>query len=139
MLIDTLKDYGLNAGFRPINDVTVDNKKISGNAMTRRDNKTLQHGTLLLDFDIKEMLRISNIPKEKYMDKQIQSIEQGMTWMDRELGYQLDLEEVKGKIRKNFERRFGVELIESALSGKEETMVKELLPKYYSDEWTYKR
>ena len=139
ILIDTLKEYGLNAGFRPINDVTVDNKKISGNAMTRRDNKTLQHGTLLLDFDIKEMLRISNIPKEKYMDKQIKSIEQGMTWMDRELGYQLDMEEVKGKIRKNFERRFGIELIESTLSGKEEALVQELLPKYYSDEWTYKR
>ena len=81
ILIDTLEEYGLNAAFRPINDVVVDNKKISGNAMTRLNNKTLQHGTLLLDFDIKEMLRILSIPKEKFMDKQIASIEQGMTWI----------------------------------------------------------
>lgn len=138
MLIDTLKEYGLNAGFRPINDVVVDNKKISGNAMTRRDGKTLQHGTLLLDFDIKEMLRILNIPKEKYMDKQIKSIEQGMTWMDRELGYKEDMEKVKQKIRKNFERRFQVELVSTGLSQKEKEMAGELLPRYHSDEWTYK-
>lgn len=139
MLIDTLKEYDLNAGFRPINDVVVDNKKISGNAMTRRDGKTLQHGTLLLDFDIKEMLRITNIPKEKYMDKQIQSIEQGMTWMDRELGYKEDMETVRQKIRANFEQRFDVKLVESKPSGKEEAMAQELLPKYHSDEWTFKR
>jgi len=139
ILIDTLKEYGLNAAFRPINDVTVDNKKISGNAMTRRDGKTLQHGTLLLDFDIKEMLRISNIPKEKIMDKQIKSIEQGMTWMDKELGRKEDMETVKRKIRKNFEKRFDVNLVDSDPSKKEEAMARELLPKYQSGDWTYKR
>lgn len=139
ILIDTLKAYGLNAAFRPINDVVVDRRKISGNAMTRRDGKTLQHGTLLLDFDIKEMLRIMRIPKEKYLDKQIESIEQGLTWMDRELGYKEDMETVKHMIRQNFERRFGVELIGSVPSEEEETMARELLPTYCSDEWTYKR
>ena len=139
ILIDTLEEYGLNAAFRPINDVVVDNKKISGNAMTRLNNKTLQHGTLLLDFDIKEMLRILNIPKEKFMDKQITSIEQGMTWMDKELGYKEDMNVVKQKIRKNFEKRFGVRLLETVPSEQEEAMARELLPKYHSDEWTYKR
>lgn len=139
MLIDTLKEYGLNAAFRPINDVVVDNKKISGNAMTRLDNKTLQHGTLLLDFDIKEMLRILNIPKEKFMDKQIASIEQGMTWMDKELGYREDMNVVKQKIRKHFEKRFDITLVDTYPSDMEEELARALLPKYHSDEWTYKR
>lgn len=139
ILIDTLKEYNLNAAFRPINDVVVDNRKISGNAMTRLDNKTLQHGTLLLDFDIREMLRILNIPKEKFMDKQIASIEQGMTWMDRELGYREDMQVVKQKIRKNFETRFDVRLMDSEPSGQETALARELLPKYHSDAWTYKR
>jgi len=138
VLIDTLREYGLNADFRPINDVIVDGKKISGNAQTRWGGKLLQHGTLLLDFDIKEMLRISNIPIEKISDKQIASIEEGMTWVDKELPIKPEMEEVKGVMRRKFEERFCVRLVDSTISESEEAMAQELLPKYESDEWTYR-
>jgi lipoate-protein ligase A len=137
VLIDTLVQYGLNAAFRPINDVTVDGKKISGNAQTRWEGKLLQNGTLLLDFDIEEMLRISNIPKEKFLDKKIASIREGMTWLDRELGEQRDMEEVKKVMKDKFQERFHVRLKNGALSRKEKELTKNLLPKYYSSEWVY--
>ena len=138
ILIETLREYGLNAEFRPINDIIVDGKKISGNAQTRWDGKLLQHGTLLLDFDIKDMLRITNIPLEKISDKQVASIEEGMTWMDKELPEKLDMEEVKQVMRRKFEGLFGVKLVDSRPSESEEKMAQELLPKYESDEWTYR-
>ncbi|MFH1322686.1 MAG: biotin/lipoate A/B protein ligase family protein, partial [Methanobacteriota archaeon] len=138
VLIDTLVHYGLNAAFRPINDVTVDNKKISGNAQTRWEGKLLQNGTLLLDFDIEEMLRIANIPKEKFLDKKIASIREGLTWIDRELGEQLDMEEVKNVMKDKFEERFHVKLRTGTLSNKEKELTKSLLPKYYSPEWVYR-
>ncbi|HEY9205879.1 MAG TPA: lipoate--protein ligase family protein [Candidatus Methanoperedens sp.] len=138
VLIDTLKQYGLNAAFRPINDVVVDNKKISGNAQTRWEGKLLQNGTLLLDFDIEEMLRISNIPKEKFLDKKIASIREGLTWLDRELGEQRDMEEVKDVMKKKFEERFHIKLKTASLSPAEKTLTDNLLPKYYSPEWVYR-
>jgi lipoate-protein ligase A len=138
VLIDTLIHYGLNAAFRPINDVTVDNKKISGNAQTRWEGKLLQNGTLLLDFDIEEMLRISNIPREKFLDKKIASIKEGLTWLDRELGEERDMEEVKNVMKEKFEERFHVHLKTGSLSDYEEELTKSLLPKYYSTEWTYR-
>lgn len=138
VLIDTLVHYGLNAAFRPINDVTVDSKKISGNAQTRWEGKLLQNGTLLLDFDIEEMLRISNIPKEKFLDKKIASIREGLTWLDRELGEQRDMEEVRNVMKDKFEERFHVKLINGSLSRKEKELTKNLLPKYYSPEWVYR-
>ncbi len=138
VLIDTLVHYGLNAAFRPINDVVVDNKKISGNAQTRWEGKLLQNGTLLLDFDIEEMLRISNIPKEKFLDKKIASIREGLTWLDRELGEQRNMEEVKDIMKKKFEERFNVRLKSGGLSPKEKTLTESLLPKYYSPEWVYR-
>ncbi len=138
VLIDTLVHYGCNAAFRPINDVVVDNKKISGNAQTRWEGKLLQNGTLLLDFDIEEMLRISNIPKEKFLDKKIASIREGLTWLDRELGEERDMEEVRTVIKKKFEERFNVRLKNKALSRKEKELTKSLLPKYYSPEWVYR-
>ena len=137
ILIDTLVHYGLNAAFRPINDVTVDNKKISGNAQTRWEGKLLQNGTLLLDFDIEEMLRIANIPKEKFLDKKIASIREGLTWLDRELNEQRDMEEVRNVIKKKFEERFHVKLKTGTLSRNEKELTKNFLPKYYSPEWVY--
>ncbi len=138
VIIDALIHYGLSAGFRPINDVVVDNKKISGNAQTRWEGKLLQNGTLLLDFDIKEMLRISNIPKEKFLDKKIASIEEGLTWLDRELGKKLDMEEVKGSMKRKFEERFQVRLKTVKPSDNEINIANSLLPKYYSREWVFR-
>jgi len=138
VLIDTLVHYGLKAAFRPINDVTVDNKKISGNAQTRWEGKLLQNGTLLLDFDIEEMLRISNIPKEKFLDKKIASIREGLTWLDRELGEQRDMEEVKKVMKEKFEERFHVTLETGSLRRNEIELTDKLLPKYYSNEWIYR-
>lgn len=135
VLIDTLIHYDLNAAFRPINDVVVDNKKISGNAQTRWEGKLLQNGTLLLDFDIEEMLRISNIPKEKFIDKKIASIREGLTWLDRELGEQKDMEEVRNVMKKKFEERFHVRLKQGTLSENEKMLTRNLLPKYYSSDW----
>lgn len=138
VLIDTLIDYGLNAGFRPINDVVVDNKKISGNAQTRWEGRLLQNGTMLLDFDIEEMLRISNMPKEKFSDKQINSIREGLTWLDRELGEQRSIEEIQNVMIKKFEQRFNVRLVPGELTEKEKEITEKLLPKYYSPEWNYR-
>lgn len=138
ILIDTLIHYGLNAAFRPINDVVVDNKKISGNAQTRWEGKLLQNGTLLLDFDIEEMLRISNIPKEKFLDKKIASIREGLTWLDRELGEVRDMEEVKEIMKKKFEERFHISLRKGTLSPEEEELTNRLKPRYYSPEWVYR-
>lgn len=138
VLIDTLKQYNLNAAFRPINDVVVDNRKISGNAQTRWEGKLLQNGTLLLDFDIEEMLRISNIPKEKFMDKKIASVREGLTWLDRELGRQCDMEEVKNMMKEKFKERFKVSLRTVPLSEREKELTRSLLPKYFSREWVYR-
>lgn len=50
-LIKTLKELGIPAEYQPINDITADGKKISGNAQIRKSGVLLQHGTILLDID----------------------------------------------------------------------------------------
>lgn len=139
VLIDTLKEYGLKASFRPINDVVVNGKKISGNAQTRREGKLLQNGTLLLDFDIDEMLRVIKIAQEKFKDKNISSLKEGITWMDKELGERKQISEIKKVIKKKYEERFGVKLIPSEPSEKEKKLAEQLIPKYRSREWVYNR
>jgi lipoate---protein ligase len=53
------RDLGIDVVRRtPLNDITVNNKKVSGNAQTRRNGVLLQHGTILLDIDIDKMFSV---------------------------------------------------------------------------------
>ena len=61
-----------------------------------------------------------------------------MIWIDKELSEKQDMEEIKQVIRHKFENIFGVKLVDSRPSESEEKMAQELLPKYESDEWTYR-
>ncbi|MFQ5573204.1 MAG: biotin/lipoate A/B protein ligase family protein, partial [Nitrosopumilaceae archaeon] len=74
IIISTLKHFGFDAKFSPLNDVTVNGKKVCGNAQTRKNNRLLQHGTILLEVDTKRMFSLLNIPIEKIADKNISNI-----------------------------------------------------------------
>jgi lipoate-protein ligase A len=47
--------FGVDARHRPVNDIEVSGRKISGSAQLRRHGSVLQHGTLLIDADIQTM------------------------------------------------------------------------------------
>ena len=68
-IIDSLTMLGIQSEFKPINDIVVNGKKISGNAQTRRNGILLQHGTILVDLDVKKMFSLLKVGKEKISDK----------------------------------------------------------------------
>ena len=78
-VIDSLTMLGIQSEFKPINDIVVNGKKISGNAQTRRNGILLQHGTILVDLDVKKMFSLLKVGKEKISDKMIQSVEERVT------------------------------------------------------------
>lgn len=73
-LITGLAYSGLKTEYSGINDVVLNGKKISGNAQTRKNGAILQHGTILLDFDVEKMIRYLNISADKISDKGIKDI-----------------------------------------------------------------
>jgi len=101
-IIDGLKSLGLNATFAPVNDITVNGKKISGNAQTRRRGMILQHGTILLDVDVKKMFSLLKVPDEKIRDKMISAVEERVTSVSHELGKEVGYGEVKESIIQAF-------------------------------------
>ncbi len=78
-LINGLRSMGISAEFRPINDVVVDGRKISGSAMTRKHGASMVHGTLLYDVDPERMFSVLRVPREKIADKNIQNIKKAVT------------------------------------------------------------
>jgi len=71
-----LSKLGLSGEFHPINDVLVGNKKISGNAQTRRGGVLLQHGTILYDLDVDKMFSLLKVDDIKIKDKIIKNVKE---------------------------------------------------------------
>ncbi len=138
-LIRGFKRLGLDACFSPLNDISVGGKKISGSAQTRKWRCVLQHGTILIDPDIRLMFELLRVSPEKITDKFISSAYERVTSIKRELGEKPSFEEVKEAMRLGFEESFGVSFEEGELSSEEISLAKELIEKYASYEWLMKR
>ncbi len=135
-IIDALKELGINATFSPINDIIVNQKKISGNAQTRRDGILLQHGTILYDLNVEKMFSLLKVGKEKIADKLIKSVKKRVT---RILDYG---DFSKEKIIEELEKAFSKDrnIFVSNYTQKELLRAKELAQiKYSSEEWNNMR
>jgi len=138
-LVRGFERLGLRADFKPLNDVQVNGKKISGSAQTRRWGSVLQHGTVLISPDVRRMFELLKVSPEKISDKFIASVFERVTTIERELGQKPSFEEVRGAMVKGFEEALGVKLTEGDLTGEELELVEQLRLKYASEEWLKKR
>ncbi len=139
-VVEGLDSLGLKAEFRPVNDIMVNDRKISGNAQTRRMDVVLQHGTILVDVDVKKMFSVLRVSDEKIRDKLISAVEERVTSVNRELGGKVSLSDVALALKRGFERALGVRLIEGVLSDEEVTAAGKLrMEKYGSKTWVFSR
>ena len=139
-IIKGMECLNLKAQFKPINDIIVNGKKISGNAQTRKDGIILQHGTLLLDVDVNTMFSILKIPDEKIRDKLIENARQRVTSLKQELGKDISFTQAKTALISGFKKTFKAELKEQELSEFEKAAVKKLFKqKYSTKEWNNQR
>lgn len=99
-LIDALGFLGMDAEFKPINDILVKGKKISGNAQTRRAGVLLQHGTLLYEVDVDRMFSLLKVSDEKIKDKMIASAKERVTSVRQQAN--VDMEDVLAALEKGF-------------------------------------
>lgn len=73
-VISALRGLGLDAIFSSRNDITVDGKKISGNAQYLTATRVLHHGTLLVDTDFSLLEQALNVNPDKIVSKGIKSV-----------------------------------------------------------------
>jgi len=129
---------GVKARYRPKNDVEVGGRKISGTGMWSEKGGLLFCGTILLDFDVKRMLRVLKLVPEKISDKLIKSFEERVTTVKRELGRKPSLDEICLAFKKAVEELFNVELVDGKLNDWEMNKLKEVIKKYEDPSWVYR-
>jgi lipoate-protein ligase A len=82
-VVRTYRDLGIDAAYRPINDIHVDGRKIGGTAAAILDQATVLGGMFLFDFDAATMARCLKVPSEKFRDKLQTTLEDYVTSMRR--------------------------------------------------------
>lgn len=104
-VVQALAEIGLQAEFRPINDVVVSGKKVSGSAQTRRQGIFTMHGTVLHTVDRERMFSVLKVGRTKVSDKDLASYGEGVA------GVAEMVQVEKGKLLQH--------LVSSFLDGKE--------------------
>jgi lipoate-protein ligase A len=133
-IIIGLGKIGFSAKFSPINDITINGKKVSGNAQTRKKNVLLQHGTILLDVDLEKMFSVLKVPSEKIRDKAITDARQRITVLNK------TFDETASALKVGFDEKFNARLVNDALNQQEQDMAKKLVKeKYATKQWNWKR
>lgn len=139
-IVSGLALLGITAEFKPINDIITNGKKISGNAQTRKQGVLLQHGTLLIDVDVKRMFSLLKVPDEKIRDKMISAVEERVTSVKKELGREVSFDEIEAVLTKGFQDTLKTNFFVSGLTEYEDQLAKKLeREKYSTKEWNHWR
>jgi lipoate-protein ligase A len=87
-VIEVHRRIGLEVKYKPVNDLVIEARKISGTGAAEIGDSIVFVGNLILDFDYETMSRVLKIPDEKFRDKVRKTIEENLSTMRRELGEQ---------------------------------------------------
>ncbi|MDN4524263.1 lipoate--protein ligase [Fictibacillus fluitans] len=94
-VVKALNKLGVNAELTGRNDIQVDEKKISGNAMFTTKGRMFSHGTLMFDSEIENVVSALNVKMEKIQSKGIKSIRSRVTNIRDHLDQDMTMDEFK--------------------------------------------
>lgn len=135
-VIQTCADYGVAAKFHGRNDLLVGERKIYGSAQLAWYDAFVQSGTFLVSINFEVMERALTPPSLKFADKSARSIRDRVTSLSREVGRELDTEEVIRRFAAHAAQVLGIRLVPGDLTPEEQALAAELLAvKYSTDEW----
>ena len=134
-LIATYREFGIDASFRPINDIHVGGRKITGTGAERIGGAEVVVGNFLFDFDSGLMAKILRAPSEAFRDQVDLSLRAYMTSMRRELGAAPDPEEVARRYVHHCTAALGEDLQPGPLAPFELDAIEQVEQRFRSDEF----
>lgn len=125
----TLQKLGVNAIASGRNDITVDEKKVSGNAFYRTSEKSIVHGTMLFNTDLEKLVLSITPNDKKLISKGVESVRKRVTNLSEYL--EIDIEEFKRFVRTHLCDS------ERTLTYEEVAKIEEIEKEYLSEEFIY--
>jgi len=135
-IANALKDMGVPAEVSGRNDITVEGKKVSGNAQRIFKNKILHHGTLLFDSDLCVLEKSLKVGIDKIKSKGIKSIRSRVTNISDHMPKKINIQSFQKILLKHLFK--GKEPEQHHLSEKDFNEINRLVKeKYATWNWNY--
>lgn len=136
VILESVKNLGINAEFTGRNDLTVDGKKFSGNAFYFEGDKAYHHGTILVDVDVNKVSTYLQVSKEKMVAKGVDSVQARITNL-RDFSSAITIDTMKESLKGVFQDIYGESQSEPILIKENVQDLKELYSMYSSWDWLY--
>jgi len=104
---ETYKAIGMDAEFRPINDLLVKNRKVSGTGGGQVGECNVVATNILLDFDFAKMAGALRCPSEEFRLALRRMMEENLTTVKRETGAMPNIQALRKTVRERFEALLG--------------------------------
>lgn len=106
VIISALKSLGLDAQISGRNDMTIDERKFSGNAFCFKGQNALHHGTILIGADKEKMARYLTVSADKIKSKGVTSVKSRVVNLC-DLKPELTVAIVKDAVTEAFKAEYG--------------------------------
>ena len=126
-----LQAFGVDAKFRPRNDIEVGGRKISGTGGFYDGDVLIYQGTVLVDLNPQRMVNALRVPQGKLAKRELDSAAQRVVTLKELLGPNTpDLELIKIALLKGFKDVLGIDAEYGAITAAEEDRAQQ----YYDEE-----
>lgn len=138
-VIETLAELGVEATFSGRNDITIDGKKICGNAQAYHDSRVMHHGCLLFDTDLTVLSHALEASKETVDSRGVKSVRSRVDNILPNLPVKITVHHFAERILSQMKKRFpGMK--EYRFSETEERVIEQSRrDKFGNWEWNYGR
>jgi lipoate-protein ligase A len=125
-----LSTLGIDARYRPRNDIEVGGRKVSGTGGFFDGDTLFYQGTVLVDLDPSPMLAALNVPQAKLAKRALDSAAQRVVTLKELLGAAPDLAVVQDALLAGFGRQLGIEPVRGEITAHEEALAE----RHHADE-----
>ena len=127
------------------NDLYIEGKKFSGNAMYTKQGRTYSHGTLMVDVDLSVLEKVLTVPQEKIESKASKSVRKSVTnlkpYLDKKYQEMTMEALMEATLCQLYEAKNRAEIahLEVILSPSDEAAIQKIYDsRYANDDWIYK-
>jgi lipoate-protein ligase A len=136
-VVETYQEFGVQAEYKPINDILANGRKVSGNGAAEINEMVVLVGNFILDFNYEMMSKCLCVPDEKFRDKVYKTLQENLTTFKRETGHVPKPRSLSDALAHRYEAILGP-MKESTCPGPQ-LMVKaqQLHTERHSSDWLY--
>lgn len=125
-----LSRLGIEARYRPRNDIEVDGRKLSGTGGFFEGDTLFFQGTVLVDMNPADMLAALNVPQSKLARRALDSAAQRVVTLKGLLGAAPSLQSIREALLAGFAERLGIAAVPGSVTDFEES----LAARHYDEE-----